>query len=113
MAMCVLRRQAIPPDKRLIVLTDSQGLRNSFTGWVQAEKRVGITLARPASMAAALMLVPNTSVNLECVRLLLFDELRIAVNAADRAVFRTTGERLLRRHGLEQRIDDSLLEAAE
>jgi hypothetical protein len=110
MATSVLRRQTMPEDQRLIILTDSEGLRNSFKAAVEAEKRTGITLTRPASMAAALMLVPNTSVNLECVRLLLFDELRISINAADRAVFRTTGERFLRRHGLEQRMDESLLE---
>jgi hypothetical protein len=112
MATSVLRRSSMSQHQRLIILTDSESLRNSFKNSIQADKRVGITLTRPASLAAALMLVPNTSVNLECVRLLLFDELRIGIKSMNRAVFHTTGDRFLRRHGLEQRIDESLLKTS-
>jgi hypothetical protein len=54
-------------------------------------------------------LVPGTAVNLQCVRVLLFDELRHAIKNLDGALIRREPKRFLRQGALEECIEEEML----
>jgi predicted nucleic acid-binding protein len=109
LAMCARRNDAVPTGQRLIILTDSESIRSSFVAQIQPNKRSRTALARPAAIAAAMTLVPGTAVNLQCVRVLLFDELRHAIKNLDGALIRREPKRFLRQGALEECIEEEML----
>ena len=112
LASSLQRQVAGQAKNRIVIASDSQALRTMFYRNVSVDRRRVIRIADPGRSAAPLAIVPDATVNLECVRHFLFGghiKLSMELQAHDvlARVF-SDASRFLRKQALGERLDDAL-----
>ena len=112
LANCVLRLPNEAKSRSVLVISESEQIKSAFHNQIAKEKRRNFRIVDPASLACTLATVPNTSINLDSCRLLLFNaiELPIAVQAEPvLAQAFSSSARLLRRQALKDALESAIL----
>jgi hypothetical protein len=113
LASTVLYRKLEPVTRRFIIASDSDRLRHFLYKNVVPERRYGLKIADPSSIACALAMVPGTSANLNCVRHFLFNgniSLPGYLYESNKLAEAFRAARVLRNPALRDRLDAAMLQ---
>lgn len=114
LAGTLVRGKNLPVEKRTMIISESSRIRRSLVRGVGAEQKKRLVVVALDALSFALASVPGTTVNLECVRHFLFgasEMIRLDHVSTRLLLSASLGtERLLRRHGLNRRLEDAVLD---
>jgi hypothetical protein len=112
LASVVIYRKSESATRRLIVMSDSDRLRQFLYKNVTPDRRHGLKIADPAAIACALAVVPGTSVNLNCVRHFLFNAgvlLPEYLYESSTLAQAFSSARVLRNPALRERLEEAIM----